>query len=108
MAKVMVLDHPLIKHKISILRNKDTGTGEFRSLVSEIAMLMCYEATRDLPTENVEITTPIAKTSQPMLAGKKLAVVPILRAGLGMVNGITELIPLSMIGYLNIIHYKKT
>ena len=108
MAEVKILDHPLIKHKISILRNKETGTGEFRRIVSEIAMLMCYEATRDLPTENVEISTPITKTSQPMLAGKKPAVVPILRAGLGMVNGITELIPLAKIGHIGLARDEKT
>ena len=84
----MVFDHPLIQHKISILRNKATGTNEFRALIEEIAMLMGYEALRDLPLEDVEVETPIETCMTPMIAGRKLAVVPILRAGLGMVNGI--------------------
>ena len=83
MENVTIFDHPLIQHKISILRNKDTGTNEFRSLIEEIAMLMGYEALRDLPLEDVEVETPIEKCMTPMLAGKKLAIVPILRAGLG-------------------------
>ena len=88
MDNVMVFDHPLIQHKISILRNKATGTNEFRALIEEIAMLMGYEALRDLPLEDVEVETPIETCMTPMIAGRKLAVVPILRAGLGMVNGI--------------------
>ena len=108
MAVVKILEHPLIKHKISILRNKDTGSGEFRRLVNEIAMLMCYEATRDLPLENVDIITPVAETRQPMLSGKKPAVVPILRAGLGMVSGIVELIPLAKIGHIGLTRDEQT
>ena len=93
MENVTIFNHPLIQHKISILRNKNTGTNEFRSLIEEIAMLMGYEALRDLPTEEVEVETPIETCMTPMIAGKKLAVVPILRAGLGMVNGILALVP---------------
>ena len=83
MSKVCVFDHPLIQHKLSILRDKGTSVKEFRELISEIAMLMCYEATRDLPLEDVEIETPVAKATVKRIAGKKLAIVPILRAGLG-------------------------
>ena len=88
MENVTILDHPLIQHKISLLRDKNTGTNEFRSLIEEIAMLMGYEALRDLPLKEVQVETPIETCMTPMVAGKKLAVVPILRAGLGMVNGI--------------------
>ena len=98
MKNVTILDHPLIQHKISLLRNKNTGTNEFRSLTDEIAMLMGYEALRDLPLEDQEVETPIETCSTPMLAGKKLAVVPILRAGLGMVNGILALVPSAKVG----------
>ena len=87
MEQIMVFNHPLIQHKISILRNKSTGTNEFRALIEEIAMLMGYEALRDLPLEDVEVETPLETCMTPMIAGRKLAVVPILRAGLGMVNG---------------------
>ena len=90
MSKVVVMDHPLIQHKIGIIRREETGSKDFRTLVSEIAMLMCYEATRDLKLTDVEINTPICKTTVKELKGKKLAVVPILRAGLGMVDGIPE------------------
>lgn len=93
MENVIIMDHPLIQHKISRLRDKTTGTNEFRTLVSEIAMLMGFEALRDLPTELVEIETPIETTKQPMIAGKKMAIVPILRAGLGMVDGVLNLVP---------------
>ena len=93
MENVMIFDHPLIQHKISILRNKNTGTNEFRALIEEIAMLMGYEALRDLPVEDVTVETPIETCETPMIAGRKLAVVPILRAGLGMVNGILALVP---------------
>ena len=93
MENVIVFDHPLIQHKISILRKKSTGTNEFRALIEEIAMLMGYEALRDLPLEDVEVETPIETCMTPMIAGRKLAVVPILRAGLGMVNGILALVP---------------
>lgn len=103
-----ILKHPLIQHKISILRNQSTGTNEFRTLVEEIAMLMGYEAFRDLPTELVEIETPIETTTQPMIAGKKLAVVPILRAGLGMVSGILALVPSAKVGHIGLYRDEET
>ena len=100
--KITVFDHPLISHKISILRNEATGSKQFRELIEEIAMLMGYEALRDLPTELVEIQTPITQTKQKMLAGKKLAIVPILRAGLGMVNGMLSLVPSAKVGHVGL------
>lgn len=100
--KITTFDHPLIQHKISILRNKETGTNEFRKLVEEIAMLMSYEALRDLPLEDVEIETPIEKCRTPMIVGKKLAIVPILRAGLGMVNGVLALVPTARVGHIGL------
>ena len=96
MSVVEIVDHPLIQHKISLLRDRNTGTKEFRDLVSEIAMLLCYEATRDLPTEEVEVETPVALARTKVLAGRKLALVPILRAGLGMVDGMLNLRPWSL------------
>ena len=99
---VHVLDHPLLQHKLSILRNKDTGVKDFRQIVSEIATLMCYEATRDLPMEQVEIETPVAKAKVNVIAGKKLAIVPVLRAGLGMVDGILTLIPSAKVGHIGL------
>lgn len=102
MKNVMILEHPLIKHKISMLRDKNTGTSEFRNLIEEIAMLMGYEALRDLPLEDVEIETPIEKCMTPMIKGKKLAVVPILRAGLGMVNGVLALAPNAKVGHIGL------
>ena len=99
---VTILDHPLIKHKITMLRDKKTGTNEFRTLVEEIAMLMGYEALRDLPTEDVEVETPIETSMQPVIAGKKMAVVPILRAGLGMVSGILNLVPTAKVGHIGL------
>ena len=99
---VTIFTHPLIQHKISILRNKTTGTNEFRSLVEEIAMLMGYEALRDLPLQDVQVETPIETCMTPMIAGKKLAVVPILRAGLGMVNGILALVPSAKVGHIGL------
>ena len=99
---VHVLDHPLLQHKLSILRNKDTGVKDFREVVGEIATLMCYEATRDLPMEQVEIETPVAKAKVNVLAGKKLAIVPVLRAGLGMVDGILTLIPSAKVGHIGL------
>src|SRR5690606_41286104 len=98
MAKVFVFDHPLIQHKLTHIRQKDTGTKEFRELVDEIATLMAFEATRDLPLMEVEIETPIGKTKSKVLTGKKLGVVPILRAGLGVVDGILKLIPTAKLG----------
>ena len=100
MSKVCVFDHPLILHKLSILRDKGTSVKEFRELVSEIAMLMCYEATRDLPLEDVEIETPVARATVKRIAGKKLAIVPILRAGLGMVDGMVSMMPNVKVGHI--------
>ena len=102
MGKVLVMDHPLIRHKIGFIRRKETGTKEFRETISEIAMLMCYEATRDLRLEDVEIETPICKTTVKQLAGKKLAVIPILRAGLGMVDGMLSMIPTAKVGHIGL------
>ena len=102
MENVMIFDHPLIQHKISKLRDKNTGTNEFRSLIEEIAMLMGYEALRDLPLENVQVETPIETCMTPMIAGRKLAVVPILRAGLGMVGGILALVPSAKVGHIGL------
>ena len=108
MSKVVVMDHPLIQHKIGIIRRQETSSKEFREMIGEIAMLMCYEATRDLKLEDVEITTPITKTTVKELAGKKLAVVPILRAGLGMVSGITALVPTAKIGHIGLYRDEET
>lgn len=108
MDNVFIMDHPLISHKISMLRDKRTGTNEFRKLVEEIAVLMGYEALRDLPMEPVEIETPIERCSTPMIAGKKLAVVPILRAGLGMVNGILTLVPSAKVGHIGLCRNHET
>ena len=102
MENVTFFDHPLLQHKISMLRDENTGTNEFRKLVEEIAMLMGYEALRDLPTEDVEIKTPIETCKTPMISGKKLAIVPILRAGLGMVNGILALVPSAKVGHIGL------
>ncbi len=99
---VHILDHPLLQHKLSILRNKDTGVKDFREVVSEIATLMCYEATRDLPTQEVEIETPVAMAKVKVISGKKLAIVPVLRAGLGMVDGILTLIPSAKVGHIGL------
>ena len=108
MSNITIFDHPLIQHKTTILRKKDTTNKEFRELVEEITMLMCYEALRDLPLEEVEIETPLIKTKQKMLLGKKLAVVPILRAGLGMVSGIQKLIPSAKIGHIGMYRDEET
>ena len=102
MAKLTVLEHPLIQHKLSILRSKDTGVKEFREIVCEIAALMCYEAMRDLPTEKVKIETPVGEAMALQLAGKKLAIVPILRAGLGMVDGIVAMVPSVKVGHIGL------
>ena len=99
---VHIFDHPLIQHKLAILRDERTGVKEFREIVSEIATLMCYEATRDLPTEEVTIKTPVATGTFRALAGKKLAIVPVLRAGLGMVDGILTLIPSAKVGHIGL------
>ena len=108
MNNVIEMTHPLIKHKISRLRDKNTGTAEFRALVEEIAMLMGYESLKDLPTENVEIETPIERCQSPVIAGKNLAIVPILRAGLGMVNGLSALVPTAKIGHIGLYRDEET
>ncbi len=108
MSKVHVFDHPLIQHKLTIMRQTTTGPKEFRELLEEISMLMVYEVTRDLPTIDVEIETPICKTTQKMLAGKKLGIVPILRAGLGMVDGIMNMIPACRIGHIGLYRDPET
>ena len=108
MAKVTVLDHPLIQHKLAILRSKDTPVKEFRELVGEIAGLMCYEATRNLPTKEVQVETPITTAKCHMLAGKKMAIVPILRAGLGMVDSMVALIPSAKIGHIGLYRDPET
>ncbi len=108
MKNVSVLDHPLIQHKLSLLRDKNTGSKEFKELVSEIAMLMCYEATRDLPLKEVEIETPLAVAKTKVISGRKLAFVPILRAGLGMVDGVMELVPAAKIGHIGIFRHPET
>ena len=104
----MIVEHPLLQHKISLLRNKQTGTKEFRDLVGEIATLLCYEATRDLPLEEVEIETPITMAKTKVLAGRKLALVPILRAGLGMVDGMLTLIPAAKVGHIGLYRNEET
>ena len=108
MSKVHVFDHPLIQHKLTIMRQTSTGPKEFRELLEEISMLMVYEVTRDLPTVDVEIETPICKTTQKMLAGKKLGIVPILRAGLGMVDGIMNMVPACRIGHIGLYRDPET
>lgn len=102
MGKVMIFDHPLIQHKIGIIRNKETGAKEFRELVEEISMLMCYEVTRHLPLEEVEIETPIGPSKVRAICGKKLGIVPILRAGLGMVDGMLKLVPTARVGHIGL------
>ncbi len=108
MGKILIMDHPLIQHKLSILRDKNTGSKEFRALVSEIATLICYEATRDLPLEEVEVETPLCVAKTKALAGKKLAVVPILRAGLGMVDGMLALVPSARVGHIGLYRDPET
>ena len=108
MSQVTVFTHPMIQHKISKLRDENTGTNEFRKLIEEIAMLMGYEALRDLPLEDVKVKTPIEECMTPMLAGRKLAIVPILRAGLGMVNGILALVPSAKIGHIGLYRDEET
>ncbi|MBQ7918437.1 MAG: uracil phosphoribosyltransferase [Lachnospiraceae bacterium] len=105
---VTILEHPLIQHKISMLRDKNTGTNEFRKLVEEIAVLEGYEALRDLPLEDVEVETPLEKCMTPMIAGKKLAIVPILRAGLGMVEGVLTLVPTAKVGHIGLCRNEET
>lgn len=108
MSKVIVMDHPLIQHKIGIMRVKETSTKEFRDLVAEVAMLICYEATRDLPLSDIEIETPLVKTTAKEIAGKKLCIVPILRAGLHMADGILNLIPSAKVGHIGMYRDEET
>lgn len=108
MGKVMIFDHPLIQHKMSIIRNKETGAKEFRELVEEIAMLMAYEVTRHLPLEEIEIETPLAKAKAKVICGKKVGIVPILRAGLGMVDGMLKLLPTARVGHVGLYRDPET
>ncbi|HKM33922.1 MAG TPA: uracil phosphoribosyltransferase [Lachnospiraceae bacterium] len=108
MAKVVIMDHPLIQHKIGYIRRKDTGTKDFRQTIGEIAMLICFEATRDLKLSDVNIETPICETKAKELQGKKMAIVPILRAGLGMVDGVLELIPAAKVGHIGLYRDPET
>lgn len=108
MSKVYVFDHPLIQHKLTLMRETQTGTKDFRELLEEISMLMVFEVTRDLPTEEVEIETPICKTKAKKLSGKKIGIVPILRAGLGMVDGVAKLIPAARVGHIGLYRDPET
>ena len=108
MSKVFYMDHPLIQHKIGYIRRKDTGTKDFRQTIGEIAMLICYEATRNLPLEEVQIETPISKATVKELMGRKLAIIPILRAGLGMVDGMLNLIPAAKVGHIGLYRDPET
>ncbi len=108
MSNVYVMDHPLIQHKIGFIRREEVGSKDFRAIVSEIAMLMCFEATRDLKLEDVEVKTPICSTTAKQLEGKKLAIIPILRAGLGMVEGMLELIPAAKVGHIGLYRDPET
>jgi uracil phosphoribosyltransferase len=104
----MIFDHPLIQHKISLLRNKNTGSKEFRELISEVSMLMCYEATRDLPLKEIEIETPVALAKTKVIAGRKLAFVPILRAGIGMLDGVLSMVPAAKVGHIGLYRDPQT
>lgn len=108
MGKFQVMDHPLIQHKLTIIRNKNCGTKVFREVVNEITMLMAYDVARDMPLEDVEIETPIAKMTAKQLAGRKVAVVPILRAGIGMVDGFLQLIPAAKVGHIGMYRDEET
>ena len=108
MLKPVIMDHPLIQHKLTIMRDNNTGTKEFRELVGEIGMLMCYEATRDLPLKEVEIETPVAVAKTKVISGRKLAFVPILRAGLGMVDGVMRMVPAAKIGHIGMYRDPET
>lgn len=108
MANVKIIDHPLIQHKLSLIRNKATGSKEFRELVEELALLMAYEVTHDLPLEEVEIETPIGPTTAKVISGKKVAIIPILRAGLGMVDGMLKLIPAAKVGHIGLYRDPET
>ena len=108
MGKVVIMDHPLVAHKLTIMRDKDTSVKDFRELVSEIGMLITYEATRDLPLTTKEIETPLCKAQMPTLAGKKFAVVPILRAGLGLVDGVLRMVPSARVGHIGMYRDEET
>ncbi len=108
MSNLHIIEHPLVQHKISLMRDKNTGAKEFRELVSETAMLICYEATRDLPLKEVEIETPVAVAKTNIISGRKLAFIPILRAGLGMVDGVTKLVPAAKIGHIGTFRDENT
>ncbi|MDE6896174.1 MAG: uracil phosphoribosyltransferase, partial [Lachnospiraceae bacterium] len=108
MAKTVIMEHPLIQHKIGIIRRQETGSKDFRQMIGEIAMLMCYEATRNLKLVDVEIETPICRTTAKELEGKKLAIVPILRAGLGMVDGMLTMIPAAKVGHIGLYRNEET
>lgn len=108
MGKLFIMDHPVVQHKIGIIRREDVGSKDFRQMISEIAMFMCYEATRDLKLQDVEITTPICKTVAKELAGRKMAVVPILRAGLGMVEGMLNMMPAARVGHIGLYRNEET
>ena len=108
MSQLHVIDHPMIQHKLTIMRNKETGSKDFRELLQEIALLMGYEVTRDLPPMDVEIETPICKTTAKIITGRKLAIVPILRAGLGMVEGIRTLVPVAKVGHIGLYRNEET
>lgn len=108
MGNLYIIDHPLVQHKISLLRDKNTGTKEFRELVSEIAMFICYEATRDLPLKEIELETPLAVAKTKIISGRKLAFIPILRAGLGMIEGVTTLVPAAKIGHIGLFRDPET
>lgn len=108
MAKVYVFDHPLIQHKLTYIRNKSTGTKDFRELVDEVATLMAFEITRDMPTEDIEIETPVTRTKAKVLSGKKIGLVPILRAGMGMVDGVLKLIPAAKVGHIGLYRDPET
>ena len=102
MSELHIIDHPLVQHKMSLMRDKNTGAKEFRELVSEVAMFICYEATRDLPLKEIELETPLAVAKTKIISGRKLAFVPILRAGLGMIDGVTALVPAAKIGHIGL------
>lgn len=108
MPKPFIMEHPLIQHKITLLRDKNTGSKEFRELINELAMLMCYEATRDLPTKTIEIETPICVAKSSVISGRKIAFIPILRAGLGMVDGLLELVPAAKVGHIGMYRDHET
>ena len=108
MVKPFIMDHPLIQHKVTLLRDKNTGSKEFRELINEVAMLMCYEATRDMPVKQIEIETPICIAKANVISGRKVAFIPILRAGLGMVDGLLKLVPAAKVGHIGMYRDHET